>query len=103
MQSQPRPQMVAAASPPHARTSPRPPPPAAASSNGQTAVPATSLSLAEKIALIKAELVLPAGLPMAAALNAANEQMGIDPLGALPQQADRLLSIMGLPRAATYR
>ena len=103
MQSQPRSQVVAAASSPHARTSPRPPPPAAGSSNGQTAVPATSLSLAEKIALIKAELVLPAGLPMAAALNAANEQMGIDPLGALPQQADRLLSIMGLPRAAMYR
>ena len=38
---------------------------------------------------------------MAAAVAAANEQMGIAADGSLPVQADRLLSIMGLPRAAS--
>jgi hypothetical protein len=32
-------------------------------------------------------------------MAAANEQMGFAPEGPLPSQADRLLAIMGLPRA----
>ena len=61
--------------------------------------PATSLSLSEKLKLIKVELVLPPGLPMAATVSAANEQMGLSPDGlALPAQVERLLDLLGLPK-----
>lgn len=80
---------------------PRQPPRTSAVPNGggAPAAPGPALSLADKVGLIKAELVLAAGLPMAAAVAAANEQMGLAPEGPLPAQADRLLAIMGLPRA----
>ena len=54
--------------------------------------------MAEKLALIKAELVLPPGMPMAAAVATANEQMGMTPEGAMPLQVDALLTMLGLPR-----
>ena len=95
MQSQPRSQVVAAASSPHARTSPRPPPPAAGSSNGRLLCRHLVVSRREDRA-DQGGVGAPSRASDGAALNAANEQMGIDPLGALPQQADRLLSIMGL-------
>jgi len=57
-----------------------------------------AMSLTEKVQLIKAELVLQASLPMAAAILEANAQMGLVGEGPLPDQADHLLSVMGLPR-----
>ena len=56
------------------------------------------MSLTDKVQLIKTELVLAPGMPMAAAIAAANEQMGVAGEGALPAQADHLLAVMGLPR-----
>ena len=60
------------------------------------------LTLAEKISLIKSELALAPHLPMAAAISAANEQMGLaqggPATGSLPAQVERLLSVLGLPR-----
>ena len=81
--------------PPRAGPPPQQPPQQPAQS---ASAAIAALSLAEKVSLIKAELVLPAGMPMAAAVAAANSQMGLSANGPLPSQADQLLAIMGLPR-----
>ena len=58
---------------------------------------ADTMRLADKIDLIRTELVIDAGLPMPAAIAEANEQMGLENLGSLAEQVDQLLSVMGLP------
>ncbi len=59
-----------------------------------------SLSMADKLSLIKSELMMAPSLPMAAAVKAANAQMGLGAEGPLPAQVERLLKALGLPRKA---
>ena len=54
------------------------------------------LSLAEKVVKIKHELGLDDGMAMSAALQSANEMMGLRPANyTLPEQADLVLSVSG--------
>tara|TARA_B110001452_G_scaffold242362_1_gene225111 strand:+ start:68 stop:295 length:228 start_codon:yes stop_codon:yes gene_type:complete len=70
----------------HAAPPSRPAPPPAA--------PAGPLSFADKLNAIKKELELPAGMPMAGAISAANKAMGMAPQGALPAQVDSLYEVI---------
>lgn len=54
------------------------------------------MPLLEKVERIAYELMMDQQLPMAAVLREANAAMGIEPSGALPQQAELLLHTMGI-------
>uniref|UniRef100_A0A7S2INT8 ABC transporter domain-containing protein n=1 Tax=Haptolina brevifila TaxID=156173 RepID=A0A7S2INT8_9EUKA len=64
-----------------------PPPPAAA---------APTLTMADKVKLVEAELGLEAGLPIAMSVKAANEAMGLDGEGPLAQQVQALMTELGI-------
>ena len=53
-------------------------------------------TMADKVKLICVELGVDASLPVAKAVGAANEAMGIVPRGSLPEQAARLLKEIGV-------
>ena len=53
-------------------------------------------TLKEKVTEIKKELSLDESLGMGAAIKAANEAMGIEGKGTLPQQVDKIVEAMGV-------
>ena len=54
------------------------------------------MNLAQKVELIRRELALEPSMPMAAAIRAANDAMGLAASGSLPAQCDALLQAMGV-------
>jgi hypothetical protein len=58
--------------------------------------PTTALTMAERVSLVKAQLGLDEGLPVAKAVAAANEAIGIEGEGPLAAQVARLLVELGI-------
>ena len=67
------------------------PPPAAAPK---------SLTMAQKVSLVCAELGLDGSLPVAKAVGEANEAMGVEPTGTLAEQVAELMSQLGIAEGA---